>query len=147
VVYQQFEYEIGFWFQKSAEHLLGSVLCASGCFAMIRWDALFASNKEKVECYEADSVALQYAQRIRGADDAVLMDQGEDRFLTYLLISKGWLVQYESSAVALTYCPSDFKVFSFLFHEVSRFHLLIHFSNRNSSTKGDAGSHQRMLTC
>jgi hypothetical protein len=72
--------------------------------------SFFKSNKEVGECYETDSVTLLYAAHISGAEDAVLMDQGEDCYLTYLLVLKGWLVQYESSAVALTYCPSSFNV-------------------------------------
>ncbi|XP_032785589.2 chitin synthase chs-2 [Daphnia magna] len=40
VWYQMFEYAIGFWLLKPSEDLLGSILCASGCFSLIRASVL-----------------------------------------------------------------------------------------------------------
>ena len=38
--YQQFDYAVGHWFQKTAENVLGTVLCCPGCFSMYRADAI-----------------------------------------------------------------------------------------------------------
>lgn len=40
VWYQMFEYAIGFWWLKPSEDLLGSILCAPGCFSLIRTNVL-----------------------------------------------------------------------------------------------------------
>lgn len=37
---QYFEYALAHWLQKSAEHVLGSVLCMPGAFSMYRATAL-----------------------------------------------------------------------------------------------------------
>ena len=34
VWYQVFDYAIGHWFQKAAEHVFGCVLCCPGCFSV-----------------------------------------------------------------------------------------------------------------
>ena len=44
VWYQRFEYAIGHWLQKSAEHMFGSVLCSPGCFSLFRVKALMDDN-------------------------------------------------------------------------------------------------------
>ena len=36
VWYQQFEYAVGHWLQKAAEHVFGCVLCCPGCFSLFR---------------------------------------------------------------------------------------------------------------
>lgn len=43
VWYQKFEYAVGHWLQKAAEHKLGCVLCSPGCFSLFR--GLFSDNK------------------------------------------------------------------------------------------------------
>ena len=42
--FQRYEYALGHWLQKSAEHVLGSVLCAPGCFSLFRGSALSDEN-------------------------------------------------------------------------------------------------------
>lgn len=32
--YQVFDYAVGHWFQKTSEHVLGTVLCCPGCFSL-----------------------------------------------------------------------------------------------------------------
>ncbi len=44
VWYQKFEYAIGHWLQKAAEHKLGCVLCSPGCFSLFRGSALMDDN-------------------------------------------------------------------------------------------------------
>eukprot|EP00121_Abeoforma_whisleri_P009127 Awhi_evm2s8385 len=96
--FQIFEYAVGHWLQKAAENVLGSVLCLPGCFSMLRGTAL----EEVMHTYTTNAVTgkefLQY-------------DQGEDRWLSTLLLKHGWLLQYAASADAYTYCPSTFNEF------------------------------------
>ncbi|KAK3095888.1 hypothetical protein FSP39_020357 [Pinctada imbricata] len=72
VWYQKFEYAIGHWFQKAAEHVLGSVLCAPGCFSVYRCSAL------------RDIVPI-YATGVKKAFDFLIKDMGEDRWLCTLM--------------------------------------------------------------
>lgn len=60
--YQRFEYAIGHWLQKTAEHMFGCVLCSPGCFSLFRVEALVdvmpIYAKESTEAREF----LQYDQ-------------------------------------------------------------------------------------
>ncbi|CAG5125071.1 unnamed protein product, partial [Candidula unifasciata] len=47
VWYQKFEYAIGHWLQKAAEHVFGCVLCSPGCFSLFRGSALLDTNVMK----------------------------------------------------------------------------------------------------
>ena len=38
--FQIFDYAIGHWFQKPAEHVMGSVMCCPGCFSVFRCKAI-----------------------------------------------------------------------------------------------------------
>ena len=53
VWYQMFEYALGFWLLKPSEVILGSTLCASGCFSMIRGSILL--DKEVLAKFTAPS--------------------------------------------------------------------------------------------
>ena len=44
VWYQKFEYAISHWLQKSAENVMGCVLCSPGCFSLFRGYALMDDN-------------------------------------------------------------------------------------------------------
>lgn len=35
--YQKFEYAAGHWLQKTAEDVIGTVLCSPGCFTLVRY--------------------------------------------------------------------------------------------------------------
>ena len=65
VWYQMFEYAIGHWLQKSAEHVFGCVLCSPGCFSVFRGSALMDDN-----------VARRYVSRAMEPTDYVQFDQG-----------------------------------------------------------------------
>ena len=65
VWYQRFEYGVGHWLQKAAEHKLGSVLCCPGCFSLFRGSALMDDN-----------VMRRYADKSTEAAHYVQYDQG-----------------------------------------------------------------------
>lgn len=96
--YQVFDYAVGHWFLKPAEHLFGSVLCCPGCFSVFRCKALA-------------SVLEQYSSEVEGAADFLTKDMGEDRWLCTLLIQKGWRLDYCAISEDYTYCPESFEEF------------------------------------
>jgi chitin synthase len=116
VWYQQFEYAVGHWLQKAAEHKLGSVLCCPGCFSLFRGSALMDDN-----------VMRRYADKSTEASHYVQYDQGkfflliiflpsgdyvgEDRWLTTLLLQQGYRVEYCAASDAYTHAPETFKEF------------------------------------
>lgn len=46
-----FDYAIGHWFQKAAEHVLGSVLCCPGCFRYPKTIALMFALTPVFSCH------------------------------------------------------------------------------------------------
>ncbi|CAF1342892.1 unnamed protein product, partial [Didymodactylos carnosus] len=100
VWYQQFEYAVGHWLQKAAEHKLGSVLCCPGCFSLFRGSALMDDN-----------VMRRYADKSTEALHYVQYDQGEDRWLTTLLLQQGYRIEYCAASDALTHAPETFREF------------------------------------
>ncbi|XP_056232747.1 chitin synthase 1 [Seriola aureovittata] len=100
VWYQKFEYAVGHWLQKTAEHVFGSVLCSPGCFSLFRGSALMD-----------DSVIKRYTTTATRASEYVQYDQGEDRWLCTLLLQQGWRVEYNAASDAYTNSPQEFKEF------------------------------------
>jgi chitin synthase len=100
VWYQKFEYAVGHWLQKAAEHKLGCVLCSPGCFSLFRGSSLIDDN-----------VMRRYADKATEASHYVQYDQGEDRWLCTLLLQEGYRVDYCAASDALTYAPETFKEF------------------------------------
>ena len=98
VWYQTFEYAFGHWFQKSAEHVLGCVLCCPGCFSVFRVSAI----AQVLETYQSS---------VTSASEFLMKDMGEDRWLCTLLIQKGWRLEYAALAENSTYCPESFDEF------------------------------------
>ena len=96
--YQIFDYAVGHWFQKPAEHLFGSVLCCPGCFSVFR-------------CRALDEVLEEYSSEVNGAMDFLTKDMGEDRWLCTLMIRKGWRLDYCAISKDKTYCPESFNEF------------------------------------
>lgn len=68
VWYQKFEYAVGHWLQKTAEHVFGSVLCSPGCFSLFRGSALMDDN-----------VMKRYTTTSTRASEYVQYDQGWHR--------------------------------------------------------------------
>lgn len=101
VWYQVFDYAIGHWFQKAAEHILGCVLCCPGCFSVFRVSDL---NK----------VLEDYSGNVENGIDFLTKDMGEDRWLCTLLIQKGCRLEYSAVSQDSTYCPDTFEEFSTL---------------------------------
>ncbi|MBN3309168.1 CHS6 synthase, partial [Amia calva] len=100
VWYQKFEYAVGHWLQKTAEHVLGCVLCSPGCFSLFRGAALMDNNIMKTYTTKATE-AIHYVQ----------YDQGEDRWLCTLILQQGWRVEYNAASDAYTNAPQEFKEF------------------------------------
>ncbi|KAK1792660.1 hypothetical protein P4O66_012601 [Electrophorus voltai] len=100
VWYQKFEYAVGHWLQKTAEHVFGCVLCSPGCFSLFRGSALMDDN-----------VLKRYTTKATRASEYVQYDQGEDRWLCTLLLQQGWRVEYNAASDAYTNSPQEFKEF------------------------------------
>ncbi|XP_076012206.1 chitin synthase 1 [Genypterus blacodes] len=100
VWYQKFEYAVGHWLQKTAEHVFGSVLCSPGCFSLFRGSALMDDN-----------VLKRYTTTATRASEYVQYDQGEDRWLCTLLLQQGWRVEYNAASDAYTNSPQEFEEF------------------------------------
>ncbi|XP_053405852.1 chitin synthase-like isoform X2 [Mercenaria mercenaria] len=100
VWYQKFEYAVGHWLQKAAEHVLGCVLCCPGCFSLFRASALIDDNVVKTYT-KKPTKALHYIQ----------FEQGEDRWLCTLLLQQGYKVDYCAGADAYTFAPETFNEF------------------------------------
>ena len=98
VWYQIFDYAIGHWFQKAAEHILGCVLCCPGCFSVFRVSAI-------------EQVLSTYSSSVETGFDFLTKDMGEDRWLCTLLIQKGWRLEYSAVSQDSTYCPESFEEF------------------------------------
>ncbi|KAI4900790.1 hypothetical protein NFI96_007452 [Prochilodus magdalenae] len=100
VWYQKFEYAVGHWLQKTAEHVFGCVLCSPGCFSLFRGSALMDDN-----------ILKRYTTKASRASEYVQYDQGEDRWLCTLLLQQGWRVEYNAASDAYTNAPQEFKEF------------------------------------
>nr|AAG39382.1 chitin synthase [Dirofilaria immitis] len=98
--YQKFEYAISHWFQKATEHIFGCVLCAPGCFSLFRASALMDDN-----------IMHKYTKIACEARHFVQYDQGEDRWLSTLLLKQGYRIEYAAFADAETYAPESFHEF------------------------------------
>ncbi|XP_070702922.1 chitin synthase chs-2-like [Pempheris klunzingeri] len=98
VWFQKFEYAVSHWLQKTAEHVIGCVLCSPGCFSLFRAEALMDDN-----------VMKRYSTKSTEASHYIQYDQGEDRWLCTLLLKQGWRVEYNAASDAYTKAPEDFK--------------------------------------
>ena len=98
VWYQVFDYAIGHWFQKAAEHILGCVLCCPGCFSVFRVSAL-------------EQILDTYSSSVENGFDFLTKDMGEDRWLCTLLIQVGWRLEYSAVSQDCTFCPETFEEF------------------------------------
>ena len=96
--YQVFDYAVGHWLQKPAEHVIGSVLCCPGCFSIFRCSAL-------KDCLET------YSEEVTSAFDFLTKDMGEDRWLCTLLVENMWRLDYCAISEDKTFCPVEFDEF------------------------------------
>ncbi|XP_061173520.1 chitin synthase chs-2-like [Saccostrea echinata] len=100
VWYQKFEYAASHWLQKSTEHVFGCVLCSPGCFSLFRASALMSTDIIKIYT-SIPSTAVEYVQ----------FDQGEDRWLSTLLLKQGYKLEYTAASDANTFVPEGFFEF------------------------------------
>ena len=107
VWYQIFDYAIGHWFQKAAEHVLGCVLCCPGCFSVFRVSAL----DSVLDTSTSKTVLDTYSSGVENGFDFLTKDMGEDRWLCTLLIEAGWRLEYCAISQDSTYCPETFEEF------------------------------------
>ncbi|XP_062596477.1 chitin synthase chs-2-like [Saccostrea cucullata] len=94
VWYQKFEYAASHWLQKSTEHIFGCVLCTPGSFSLFRASALMSTDIIKIYT-SIPSTAFEYVQ----------FDQGEDRWLSTLLLKQGYKLEYTAASDANTFVP------------------------------------------
>jgi len=100
VWYQKFEYAVGHWLTKTCEHMFGTVLCCPGCFSVIRASALIDDN------------VLKTFTRMAGTGKhLVQFEQGEDRWLSTLLLKRGYKIDFCAASDAKTYVPDTFLDF------------------------------------
>ena len=131
VWYQKFEYAIGHWLQKAAEHMLGCVLCSPGCFSLFRGSAIMDDNVMRTYATKSTE-ARHYVQYDQGKtfllskfhlfhysmylyfspySASFFFQKGEDRWLCTLLLQQGYKVEYCAAADASTYAPETFREF------------------------------------
>ena len=96
--YQVFDYAVGHWFQKAAEDIMGTVLCCPGCFSVFLCSAL----KQVLE---------EYSTEVKSAKEFLIKDMGEDRWLSTLLVEKGWALNYCAISKNHTHCPETMNEF------------------------------------
>uniref|UniRef100_K1QLT9 chitin synthase n=1 Tax=Magallana gigas TaxID=29159 RepID=K1QLT9_MAGGI len=100
VWYQKFEYAVSHWLQKATEHVYGCVLCSPGCFSLFRASALMSDDVIKI-----------YTGNPSTALECIQFDQGEDRWLSTLLLKQGFKLEYTAASDAYTYVPEGFFEF------------------------------------
>lgn len=123
VWFQKFEYAVGHWLQKTAEHVLGCVMCSPGCFSMFRGVALMDVNVMKRYTTKATE-PIHYIQWDQGlflkkniqiAQLRFLINTiyclGEDRWLCTLLLKRGWRIEFSAASDSYTFAPEEFKEF------------------------------------
>ncbi|XP_036362447.1 uncharacterized protein LOC118765089 [Octopus sinensis] len=98
VWHQIFEYAKDFWMIKTAQNVIGSVMCCPGCFSLYRTTAI-------------QQVLTEYTKPTKSPFAVYVKDTGEDRWMATLLMVKGWYMRYSSFARNNTYCPDTFEEF------------------------------------
>jgi hyaluronan synthase len=84
---------LSFEFMRSAESVLGSVLCTPGALAAYRSTAVFACLPQWI------------SQTFRGQPS----DIGEDRAMTNMILKQGYHVLFQRNAYVLTNVPEKYK--------------------------------------
>ncbi|XP_036362449.1 chitin synthase chs-2-like isoform X1 [Octopus sinensis] len=98
VWFQMFEYAKDFWMIKSAQNIIGSVMCCPGCFSLYRVAAVY-------------QLLSEYAKESLESSDVFIKDTGEDRWMCTLMMMRGWKLKYCTFAFNTTYCPSTVEEF------------------------------------
>lgn len=95
---QNFEYARDFLMGKSAQNIIGSVMCCPGCFSLYRFEALN-------DCIET------YCMPTSSMSDVFTKDNGEDRWICTLMMKSGWTLRYSSRGYNTTFCPEETEEF------------------------------------
>ena len=74
-------------------------MCSPGCFSLLRGSTLLE-----------DQILPIYVAKSSEASEYVQYDQGEDRWLSTLIIQQGYYIAYCSAADSMTYSPETFHV-------------------------------------
>ncbi|XP_014664502.1 PREDICTED: uncharacterized protein LOC106806877 [Priapulus caudatus] len=98
--YQRFEYAIGHWLQKSTEHMIGCVLCSPGCFSLFRGSSIMTRE-----------IIGRYNNKAQTAAEWIQYNQGEDRWLSTLLLQAGFRIEYCAAADGYTQAPETLSEF------------------------------------
>ncbi|KAI8518018.1 hypothetical protein Bbelb_040350, partial [Branchiostoma belcheri] len=96
--YQIFDYAIGHWLNKCANNVLGTVLCCPGCFSVYRAKAV-------------KNTLPTYCTHVTKANEFLIKDMGEDRWLCTLMVENGWKLEYSAVSEDSTFCPETFDEF------------------------------------
>lgn len=142
VWYQKFEYAVGHWLQKTAEHVFGSVLCSPGCFSLFRGSALMDDNVLKRYTTTATR-ASEYVQYDQGLCARSLTDAYNDRLS---VSSDGlWVASVQGRiAGCVLCCCSKAGVLNTMLH---RTHTpTLRRSLKSFTTRGDDGDRPRWPT-
>ncbi|ESP04301.1 hypothetical protein LOTGIDRAFT_136430 [Lottia gigantea] len=83
---------------KSAQNIIGSVMCCPGCFSLYRVKALAG-------------VMSLYSEPTLEAGDVFTKDTGEDRWMCTLMMLRGWKLKYSTFGVNSTFCPDTITEF------------------------------------
>ena len=73
-------------------------MCSPGCFSLLRGSTLLE-----------DHILPIYVTKAHEANDHVQYDQGEDRWLSTLIVQQGYFIGYVSAAHSQTYAPETFN--------------------------------------
>ncbi|KAK3102653.1 hypothetical protein FSP39_012917 [Pinctada imbricata] len=95
---QMFDYAKDFWMIKSAQNVIGSVMCCPGCFSLYRFDAI----RDVIDTYSEPTTTME---------DIFTKDNGEDRWMCTLMMLKGWSLRYNGYGRNSTYCPEETEEF------------------------------------
>lgn len=128
VAAQKVEYALAHYLDKVAELFLGgTALCAPGCFTLMRLEALireYDGKEQKNKMFDNIDVSMPFSDEVDDKEAKVLHQygrlprsmlgalkslQGEDRFLSTLLITKHWKIDCLSNVVVTTACPSGWR--------------------------------------
>ncbi|KAJ8313553.1 LOW QUALITY PROTEIN: hypothetical protein KUTeg_008114 [Tegillarca granosa] len=91
---QMFDYAKDFWMIKSAQNIIGSVMCCPGCLSLYRFQAV-------------KDVLQTYSESTQTMEDVFTKDNGEDRWMCTLMMLKGWELRYTYHGRNTTYCPEE----------------------------------------
>lgn len=95
---QKFEYAKDFLMGKSAQNIIGSVMCCPGCFSLYRFEALH-------DCMD------NFSMPALSVSEVLTKDNGEDRWISTLMMKSGWTLRYSCHGYNSTFCPEETEEF------------------------------------